>query len=237
MLDDHRDLIAYSRQRRGERRERHIPVLTRPRRVGGITIIARGRRRRSGCGRRGRAHAHAHPGDAHLHPDCDVHFFVEFAIGEARRRAHRRRATTPCLQLRGVLFEALADRVELGRVERFWDLLGHGLRRRGGGSGGGGSIEYVGPARARVLLLEVQREQAVSVCAVCIPRPEAGRGCDAAPQARGGVAWGVAVLDEHGEGLGREEDVDVRFGCARRQRECQRELLRVLCPGVGRRWL
>ena len=213
MLDDHRDLIANPRQRRRERGERHIPVLARPRRV----EIAVG-----GGGNR-------HPSDACLRPDRRVHFRVDLAVGETR---HRAATGSTLLQRGGVLFEALADRVELGRVERFGDF------RLVVVGGGGGGVEEVGPARAGVLLLEVEREKAVGLRAVRVPGPEARRGRDAAPEARGGVTrgrgGGVRALHQERERLRGEEDGDVRFGRAGREGKRDRDLLRVLRPRV--RW-
>ena len=139
VLDDQRDLITDSWQRRGERDERHVPVLTHPRKV--LSAAVRG----------------GHPSDTRLDPDCGVHFCVELAIREARRRRHALTGSDALLQRRGVLFEALADRVEFRRVERFRDFGVCGFRffpRRGVV----GVIEEVRPARAGVLLLEVQRE-------------------------------------------------------------------------------
>ena len=221
MLDDHRDLIANPRQRRRERGERHIPVLARPRRV----EIAVGGGGGGGCS--------SHPSDAYLRPDRRVHFRVDLAVGETRHRAAGGGGTL--LQRGGVLFEALADRVELGRVERFGDFR---LVVVGGGGGGGGGVEEVGPARAGVLLLEVEREKAVGLRAVRVPGPEARRGRDAAPEARGGVTrgrgGGVRALHQERERLRGEEDGDVRFGRAGREGKRDRDLLRVLRPRV--RW-
>ena len=220
VLDDQRDPIADAGQRHGERREGDVPVRLRVRT------------------RRVRAVRSAHPGDARLRADRAIRFFVGLARGEARGTL-----SAPRLQCCGVFFEALADRVQLGRVERFWDLLRRRGRLAGGnGAGGGGGyavVEEVRPACARVLLLEVQREQAVGLrAAVRVPRPETRRGRDGGPETRRRVARGVvgAALDEERERLWGEEDVDVRFGCGGGEGERDCEFFRVLRPGVGRRF-
>ena len=201
MLDHHRNLRATPWQWCREHSKRHIPVLLRPRGVSTIRV---------------------YPRNARVRPDRGIHLFVGLAIGETGPRPA---AVGRPLQLRGVLFEALANRIELGRVERFRDLGLPGRR-----------IEYVRPACPRVLLLEVQREQAVGVRAVRVPRPEARGGRDAAPQARGRVAREVEALDEYGERLGGEVDVDVALRRARGERERYGDLLGVLRPGIGWRW-